>query len=343
MTFSRKAKRTGFVILAACLLAAMCALVACSSPQASSSSKSSQVMQVSSEAQPSSSVAATGVHNVLLTGNDKWDPSIPGHPDMLCILRVDLDNRTITEITVPRDTRYELPDGKATKLNDYMTEKSHEEQVKCVEQASGMKIDNYIEIGFPGLEKLVDANGGVPMNLPYDVSYHFYTEDYPDDSFTAGEQVLNGFRAMEISRARTGYGDQDIDDQDMVRQYVCREMLTSLIQLAYNGGVDSATSSIKNYQDAIETDIPLETQIAWAEKLGSQGSFKVVGTTGPFRGDIDPDTELWLVTPDPDGWAALKDAVENGGDIQVALDTYQYSVFPEPTPGVVETTIKVGK
>lgn len=317
----------------------MLAMVACSSPKASGEQSTTAEMSVNDASKQSIDADA---YNVLVLGNDQWESTEPGHPDMICIMRVDFKGHKITEVSVARDTRVTSSDGSPNKLMWEMTGKPYDQQIALVEGITGMKIDYYAEIGFPGLEKLVDGLGGVPMNLPYDCVYSFYTHDYPDDTFKAGEQVLNGFRAMEISRARTGYGDQGIENEDMVRQFVCRQMLTSLIQLAYSGGVSGAEDVLRSYQGNVKTNIPLETQIAWAKKLGETGAIEVVGTTGPFLGDVADGEEIWLVQTDAEGWAAISDAVTNGGDLNVAINAFQYPEFTETTPGVLATTIKVG-
>ena len=344
MATKTKLSKAVLAILMACALAAMAALAACSSPQASSSSSSSsQVMSASDTTQSTATAKkASGVYNLLVLGNDKWEQTTPGHPDLICIMRVDLDNHKITQLTVPRDTRVTGADGNPNKLMVEMTGKPYDEQVKLVEGVTGMKIDYYAEIWFEGLETIVDGFGGVPMDLPYSCLYHFYTNDYPDEQFEAGEQTLNGFQAMEISRARTGYSAQDLDGADMIRQFVDRQMFRSLMQLAYTGGVDNAANIVTKYQDLIKTNLSLEDQVAWIKKLGETGSIQVVGTTGPFDGAIPDDADFWLVTPDPEGWSAIVDAVETGGDLQVAIDSYAYHEFNDKTPAVTETTIKVG-
>ena len=340
MATKTKSSRAVLAILTACALVAMLAMVACSSPKASSGEQSTTAeMSVNDTSKQSIDADA---YNILVPGNDQWESTDPGHPDMICVMRVDFKNHKVTQVTVPRDTRVTKADGTPNKLMWEMTGKPYDQQIALVEGITGLKIDYYAEIGFPGLEKLVDGLGGVPMNLPYDCVYSFYTNDYPDDSFKAGQQVLNGFRAMEISRARTGYGDQGIQNEDMVRQFVCRQMFTSLMQLAYNGGVAGAEDVLRSYQGNVKTNIPLETQIAMAKKLGETGSIEVVGTSGPFIGDIAPGEDIWLVQPDTEGWAAMANAVMSGGDLNAAIEAFAQPEFTETTPGVFATTVKVG-
>ena len=119
-------------------------------------------------------------------------------------------------------------------------------------------------------------------------------------------------------------------------------MLTTLMQLAYKGGTDAIEPLFKLFKDSVETNMTLDEMTAWAKALGSTGKIEVIGTTGPFRGADDADTDLWLVTPDPQGWANLMAAVESDGSVYEATNTYLYSVFPAPTPATTVTEITVG-
>ena len=327
------------VLMVCCLMATMVMLAACGS-QPVSRSTASESFASSPAAEPSVEAVPTGVRHILVIGSYKWENE-PQHADMMCLLRVDLDNKTIHEITVPRDTKYDFGDGDFNKLNQMLTREGAEAQTRAVSEVVGVPIDYYVMIKFDGLMDIVDHYGGLEVDLPYNITYSFYTHDFDDEYFEAGDQILTPWRVMAISRARTGYGDQDIPNQDAVRQYIDRQMLTTLMQYAYQNGVDQIEPLFKAFQGNIETNIPLDDQVAWAKALGSNGSFEVIGTTGPFEGDIDPDTNLWLVTPDPNGWENLMDAVENGGDIQAAIDTYDYSYFADGISGLTSTTITV--
>ena len=327
------------VLMVCCLMAAM-ALVACSS-QSVSRSTASESFASSPAAEPSVEAMPTGVRYILVVGNDSWEGQ-PEHADMMCLLRVDLDNKIIHEISVPRDTKYDFGGGSFNKLNQMLTHGGVEAQTKAVSEVVGVPIDYYVMIKFDGLMNIVEHYGGLEVDLPYNITYSFYTNDYDDETFEAGDQILTPWRVMAISRARTGYGDQDIPNQEVVRQYIDRQMLTTLMQYAYQNGTDQIEPLFKLFQGDIQTNIPFDEQVAWAKTLGSNGSFEVIGTTGPFEGDIDPDTGLWLVTPDPNGWANLMNAVENGGDIQAAIDTYDYSSFADGISGLTSTTITVG-
>ena len=335
-----KRNKTILTILMVCSVVAVLALAACGSSEVSRST-TAESFASSPATEPSVEAAPKGVRYILVIGNDKWENE-PEHADMMCLLRVDLDNKILHEITIPRDTKYDFGGGNFNKLNQVLTSGGPKAQTDAAASIVGVPIDYYVMIKYEGFMDIVEHYGGLEADLPYGINYHFYTNDYDDEQFDAGNQILTPWRAMAIARARVGYGDQDIPNQEVVRQYVCRQMLTTLIQYAYKDGTDQIEPLFSSFQSVIETNIPFDEQVAWAQALGSNGSFQVVGTTGPFEGDIDPDTNLWLVTPDPNGWANLMDAVENGGDIQAAIDTYDYSYFAEGISGMTSTTITVG-
>ena len=335
--------RVFLVFFMTCCLAMAAMLAACGS-QSVSRSTASESFASSAATEPSVEAPApdaSGVHHVLVIGDDSWEGN-PPHADLMCLLRVDLDNKTITEVTVPRDTKYDFGGGSYNKLNQMLTQEGAQAQTNAVEEIVGVPIDYYVKINFDGFISIVDHFGGLDANLPYAIGYNFYAGGYPNEYFDAGEQKLTGWRAMALSRARTGYEYAGVLNEEMIRQYVDRQMLTTLIQYAYRDGIDNIEPLFKGFQGFIETNMPVDEQIAWAKSLGSKGSFDVIGTTGPFDGSLDADTELWLVTPDPDGWAALMDAVENDGDIEAAIDSFNYNYFDENTPAVERTTITVG-
>ena len=345
-----KQRRMLFAVMAACGILVACLLSGCASNASSSASSKSPSSSASESpaspeavkdvAQPEPK-AATGVRNVLVIGSDKWEKYDP-HADLMCLLRIDLDNKVVHEITVPRDTKYDFW-GEYNKLNQMLTWVGVEAQVQAVSQVVGVPIDYYVMIDLYNFVALGDSLGGIEANLPYPITYSFYTHDFADESYDAGQQLLTGWRAMALSRARTGYGNSGLANEDMIRQFVDRQMLTTLMGYAYRDGADGAVSLVQGLQGLVETNIPADEQAAWIKALGSDGSFRVVGTTGPFVGGIDDTADgLWLVYEDPEGWANLMAAVQSGGDLWAATDSYRYPAFTEGTPNVVETTVVVG-
>ena len=193
-------------------------------------------------------------------------------------------------------------------------------------------------VGFDGFQKIVENFGGVDVDLPYALSYNFYTKDFPDEEYDAGQQTLTPWRAMALSRARTGYAKYDLD-QDSMRQVVNRRMMVSLIQAAY-ADPSKVGDVLSALQGSITTNIPVDTQVAWAQALAKDASeITVYGTSGPFDGDIDEESQLFLVTLDPQNWKNLMSAVDTGQDPTAATEVYAAGLESPKAP--IAQTFKI--
>lgn len=331
-------------MLAACLMIALFAFVGCGSP---AKTQEKEKFDISGEAAQGNIIGAMGtevslepkgIKNILLIGDDEWGEYKPGHADMMLLLKVDFDTNTLYEITIPRDTRWQFSEDTAGKLNYVYTGEGSAAQARAASEIVGEPIDFYVTINFEGLKDIVDHFGGLKVDLPYDIEYSFYTNDYPNEVFEAGEQTLTPWRAMAIARARTGYGDDA--SQDYIRQYVVRQMFTSLMQAAFTnpGGIQPLFAAL---QGDIETNIPFDAQVNWAQTLSSAGTITVFGVSGPYQGGIDETAQdQWVVTPDPDGWAAIMSAIKNGSSIEQAVKTsFANFALTAELPIVTETVI----
>jgi LCP family protein required for cell wall assembly len=87
--------------------------------------------------------------------------------------------------------------------------------VKTVEQATDLRIDHYLEVGFLGVVNVVNGVGGVTMCLPNAVH-----DSYSGADLAAGCQTLNGQQALALIRSRYSLPDSDIsrmaNQQDFV-------------------------------------------------------------------------------------------------------------------------------
>jgi LCP family protein required for cell wall assembly len=100
-------------------------------------------------------------------------------------------------ISIPRDTYAEIPGNDANKINAAYSFGGAPLLVQTVEALSGLTIDHYVEVGFGGVEGVVDAVGGVRLCLDYDV--HDVKSKL---KWKAGCHVVNGETAIAFSRMR---------------------------------------------------------------------------------------------------------------------------------------------
>jgi LCP family protein required for cell wall assembly len=160
----------------------------------------------------------------LATGGDIGN----GRTDTIMLVHVPAlgSSTSTTLVSIPRDSYVEIPDHGSDKINAAFVFGGGELLAQTVEQATGMRVDHYAEIGFGGFAEVVDALGGVTMCPPEPVSDPLAGIDLP-----AGCQKLDGRSALGYVRTRaTPRADLD----RMVHQ---REFMSALLHRATSPAV----------------------------------------------------------------------------------------------------------
>jgi len=123
-----------------------------------------------------------------------------------------------TLISLPRDSNVEIPSykgsdsgklyparGRFTKLNAAYAEDGAELLVRTIEFNTGLHIDHYVEIGFGGFANIVDAIGGVELDIPKG-----FKDKKSGADFKAGKQTLNGEQSLAFVRTRYAFAESDL-------------------------------------------------------------------------------------------------------------------------------------
>ncbi|WP_347404120.1 LCP family protein [Nodosilinea sp. P-1105] len=133
--------------------------------------------------------------------------SFDGLSDSMLLLRFNPQTGQLVVLSLPRDTRTYVR-GRLTKLNEANRDGGPALAAESVSDLlGGVAIDRYVRINVQGVEKLIDALGGVTVNVPQDMRYqddsqHLYI------NLKAGEQTLDGNKALQFLRFRyDAYGD----------------------------------------------------------------------------------------------------------------------------------------
>lgn len=255
---------------------------------------------------------------VLLVGSDNWE-TYGERSDALVLVRIDPVNHVITMVSVPRDTPYQL-NGGTVKINQAFAEDGAAGAVTAVQDLTGVKISDYVEIEFAGLAEFVDSMGGIYVDVPYTIDYQVYTQDQAPVHIEAGNQLLNGEQCVALARMRTAYGD----NQEAVRQSNVRAMAVALMKNILQAPPVEIPGLIQNLSQCVSTNIELQTMISLATDFSQAGSTTIYTCTGPYEGDfMEEYGGLWLCYEDPEGWATLMKAVDSGENPEAAATTVQ--------------------
>jgi len=154
-------------------------------------------------------VALEGLHTYLLVGCDEREGYEVGRSDTMMLAFLNGDTNEISLLSIPRDCYVQLPGySTKTKINHSYSYGGINLTKSTIEHMLGIEIDDYLEIDFDGFVELVDALGGVEINV--DQRMINYDEGI---NLNPGLQTLDGKQALGYCRFRIGQdGTSSISD-----------------------------------------------------------------------------------------------------------------------------------
>lgn len=138
----------------------------------------------------------------LLAGTDQNDGSSAGNTrtDTLMLFKVNFKDGTIDQMSIPRDTRVPV-NGSLDKINHASAYGGIRLTMQTIRDWLDIDLDYYVKINFESVVSLVDAIGGVRIEVPKVIAN--------GTSLSPGMQRLNGKQALEFVRFRKGYATGD--------------------------------------------------------------------------------------------------------------------------------------
>ncbi|UFH65487.1 LCP family protein [Clostridium cadaveris] len=134
------------------------------------------------------------VTSILLLGLDREEHAT----DVNMVLTLDDDNKEIRLLSILRDSYIYYGEDKTNKLNYAINYGGVTNSIKTVNENYGTEIRDYILIDFDGVMNLVDAMGGVNVNLTSEEIPYIS----PNKNLKSGNNVLSGKQALSYSRIR---------------------------------------------------------------------------------------------------------------------------------------------
>jgi LCP family protein required for cell wall assembly len=143
-------------------------------------------------------LAATGTFFILVIGSDARPGESPEatRGDSLHIVGVNPAKGAISILGIPRDSYVPIPGVGTRKINEALLH-GPDLMVKTVEQLTGVEIEGYVLTGFAGFQDLVNAVGGIGVDVPY--AMH---DPYSNANFRPGMRHMLGRDALAFSRDR---------------------------------------------------------------------------------------------------------------------------------------------
>ena len=165
--------------------------------------------------------------NILVLGTDsRSSASDPSQwkeggqlTDAIMIVQVSGDRKTVSVMSIPRDSWVEIPGHGQGKINAAYSYGGPSLTIHTVENLTGIHIDHFAVANFESFVALTDEIGGVRVNLKT-------PQTLAGKELGAGAQVLDGQQALAYTRERSSLPNGDFDrvrrQQTWMRSIVSR-------------------------------------------------------------------------------------------------------------------------
>ncbi|MBF8435993.1 LCP family protein [Halanaerobiaceae bacterium Z-7014] len=188
--------------------------------------------------------------NVLITGHDDDHYGV-SRTDTIILASIDIETRQAGLVFIPRDTRVSIPGRGINRINSAYAFGGIDLTIETIEDFLDINIDYYADLDFDGFIKIIDAIGGVDINVERDLDYVDRAGDL-NISIPAGQQTLDGENALDYVRYR------ESSRGDIGRVERQQKFVNAVISQALSPSTIARLPSI--YQEinrAVDTNIPL--------------------------------------------------------------------------------------
>jgi len=221
--------------------------------------------------------------------------SFEGLADVMLLVKFDPQTKKLTMLSIPRDTRTEIEGYGIKKINSSNVLGGPALSAKSASKLlGGVAIDRYVRINVLGVGKLIDALGGVTVNVPEDLKYqddsqHLYI------NLKAGKQHLDGDKALQLLRFRNdGRGDIGrIQRQQVLMRALMDEALNpgTLVQLP---------KILEVVKEHIDTNLTVEELLALVGfgVRTNRSNMQMLMVPGRFSNPSEYSASYWIPNPE---------------------------------------------
>ncbi|NET63256.1 MAG: LCP family protein [Moorea sp. SIO1G6] len=236
--------------------------------------------------------------NILVMGIDRVPDALPGSPevfggrsDTLLLLRLDPKDHSVNMLSIPRDTRIEIPGVGIVKINDANVKGGSTLTAEVVSRTlNDVPIDRYVRITTDAFRELVDLVGGLEVFVPERMEYVDVTQKLEID-LEPGWQTLNGDQAEQFARYRKDNGDiARIQRQQILLKALRQRLVTPSV-------VPRLPKILRVMQQYIDTNLSLEEILAlvgFGLEVGKD-NIRMVLLPGRFSNADEYIASYWLM------------------------------------------------
>lgn len=226
---------------------------------------------------------------VMIMGVDERDGDV-GRSDTLMIAAVDPKQKQASLLSVPRDTRVKIKGHGFDKVNAAYAYGHEKLTQDTIENLLGVSIEHYVIINTKSFAKIIDALGGIDIDVPKRMHYE---DPYDDDGgllidFHPGMQHMDGAKAITYVRYRDEEGDlgRIRRQQDFIK--ACIDKMVSPAVIPKLPGI------IREVMGSIKTDLSFRQLLELAGTLKESKSNGLKTNMVPGRPLYIDGVSYWI-------------------------------------------------
>lgn len=259
------------------------------------------------------------------TNSDSSTDDGVANSDSQMIAHISGDRQHVTVLSIPRDTMIDAPtckswdaatgelsdsdypvsEGDRWHINSAYSVGGPQCSVRAIQDLTGLKIDRVIGIDFAGFKNMVDALGGISV----DVCGPIIDAELGAVVAAGGVQIIHGEQALSLVRARKVEGDNDSDLSRIRRQQI---VLSSILQQVTSAGTLLNPAKLDAFlqafvENTFTDNVTIDDLVTLAQSFGSLDPSRVTFFTLPTVPSADGDA----LDVDEDKAPAVFDALIN--------------------------------
>ena len=145
--------------------------------------------------------------------------------DLILLCQVNRAEKEIHILQIPRDTK--VDNKRSDKKINSAYYSGFDVMSREIAQVTGLRPEHYVMVGFDGFQEIVDAVGGVTVEIPFDMKYEDPAQNLSID-LSAGKQKLNGEKAEMYMRYRKGNDGNGYAEGDLGRLSAQQELYNAV-------------------------------------------------------------------------------------------------------------------
>lgn len=241
-----------------------------------------------------------GFYTFLVCGTDK----VSNNTDVMMLVSMDRKGKALNILQIPRDTyiNRENADFRVSRVNSIYTaaynisplkgterkKAAMERLCSSLEKSLCVTIDRYVLMDTSAFVGIIDAIGGVEYDIPFDMKYSDPEQGLYID-LKAGKQLLDGKKAEQFIRYRSGYATGDVGRVEARGDFL-RAVYTQVIEKL---SVKSAVDISKQLLSTVVTDAGVDDIAFFATALFGIGTENINIKTLTGSALMNPKTGVW--------------------------------------------------